>query len=129
MNKTSKEKIQVYASGPARGMPVLSYFFRCGLLDSDARDYVYERISRLLHQAHPAHHGWTAEEQPYVSTANLRDSLGGEFFSSAQKFVDLLEDMDQRGSIDVLRDKNNIVWVRNVWGRTEAIATTEKEAK
>jgi len=119
MKNQKEEKIQCYATGPARGMPVLHYFFRCGLLDSDARDYVYERISRLLHQAHPLHHGWTAEQQPYVSTANLRDSLGGEFFSSAQKFTDLIEDMESRGSIDVLRDKNAIVWVKCAWVKTE----------
>jgi hypothetical protein len=119
MKIPKEEKIEVYTSGPAKGMPVLSYFFRCGLLLSDARDFVCERIGKLIMQAHPHHHEWTAERQPFVSAAALRESLGGEFFSSAQKFVELIDDLDERGRIDVLRDKSNVVWVKNAWGRTE----------
>ena len=115
MKIPKEDKIQVYQSGPARGMPVLSYFFRCGLLDSDAREFVGERIYKLLDQAHPARHEWTVEQQPYVSAAALRDSLGGEFFSTAQKFVDLLEDMDRRGLIDAC-------------GRTEAALTEGRQS-
>jgi hypothetical protein len=109
----------------AEDHPTCNFFIRLGMTDSDAEDRVTFYLCQMLDRAHPGRSSWGRDEQPYLNSEQLRCELSGDFFSTLEKFEELLVKMESKGLLDILRGKypgqteDGIMYVRPGWGKTE----------